>query len=232
MSFRTKMKSLGPSLYGLRRFGFLSVVLLATGCLTIEENYNFKKNGSGTMEYVVDLSALADMLKSMDMGDKDKKQDPTAMGLATQAELLKDVQGVERVKLKEEKSGYVQRVSFAFRDLASLNRALNVLMPDSTGVQQEFFSWEGNTLVRRNNRYAKELSGEMGGEGDSLNMEGVLQSMKYKYSFKFANKVGDAKVAEGMGQERPSGRKLDLATDWSVISKNPQALDLRITLDK
>ncbi|MFZ1658757.1 MAG: hypothetical protein WAT61_08065, partial [Flavobacteriales bacterium] len=59
-----------------------------------------------------------------------------------------------------------------------------------------------------------------------------LQSMKYKYSFKFANTVGDAQVVEGMTQERPSKKKLELATDWSVISKDPKALDLRITLDK
>ncbi len=226
------MQAIFHSLRPLQKWAMFSLLLIATGCLTIEENYTFKKNGSGTMEYVVDMSALADLMKSMDMGEKNKEEDPTAMGLANHAELLKDLEGVKRVKMKEEKGGYVQRVSFAFQHLAALNRALNVLMPDSTGVQQEFFSWDGNTLVRRSNEYADKLSDGMGGESDSLNMESMLQSMKYKYSFKFANTVGDAQVVEGMTQERPSKKKLELATDWSVISKDPKALDLRITLDK
>ncbi|MBK9535574.1 MAG: hypothetical protein IPO10_10485 [Flavobacteriales bacterium] len=40
----------------------LAVILLMffTGCLTIEENYVFKKDGSGTMEYVVDLSEMGE----------------------------------------------------------------------------------------------------------------------------------------------------------------------------
>lgn len=213
-------------------WAILASALLLCGCLTIEENYTFKKNGSGTMEYVVDMSALADMMKSMDLGGKNEKDEPDAMGLRQQAGMLKDVAGLKHVRMKEQKDGYVQRVSFAFQDIAALNRALNILMPDSTGVQQEFFRWDGNSLVRTNNGYMRGVGGEIGGDGDSLNLEGMLTSMKYKYSFKFADAVGDARLAEGMEQERPSRKKLELATDWSVISKDPKALDLRITLDK
>ena len=229
------MRSLIHSLRPSRSWALLAVVLLTTGCLTIEENYTFKKNGSGTMEYVVDLSAMAEMMKSLDKGDKkgDDKESPAAMGLEEQSKALKKLEGIKKVKLKQEEDGYIQRVSFAFTDLDALNRALNVLMPDSTGVQQTFFHWEGNTLVRVNNRHANEMGGEMtGGEGDSTDLSGMLESMKYKYSFKFPDAIRDVALADGVLREDPKPKEVQLSTDWSVIMKDPTALDLRITLDK
>lgn len=219
----------------LRRLAAFLLIVLATGCITIEEHYTFKKNGSGTMEYVMDMSALAGLMDAFDQGSgksKEKKNDgPTGTGFDERAEQLKHVQGIKRVKQKNEEDGFIQRVSFAFQDLDALNRALNVLMPDSTGTQQTFFRWEGNTLVRTNNNYAKQLGGEMGDGADSTELSGMLESMKYKYSFKFAKQVADVQLAEGVTKESPSPKKLELATDWSVIMKDPNALDLRITLD-
>ncbi len=46
-------------------WALLLFVLLMQGCLTIEENYTFKKDGSGTMEYVVDMSEMADLMKGL-----------------------------------------------------------------------------------------------------------------------------------------------------------------------
>ena len=233
------MKSLLRSLRPSRSWAFLAVILFATGCITIEEHYTFKKNGSGTMEYVVDMSdmvGLKDVLdKSGDRGKerkKDKNDGPMATGFDGKAEQLKALNGIKRVKQKNQQDGFVQRISFAFADLDALNRALNVLMPDSTGNQQTFFRWDGNTLVRTNNQSAKELGGDMAGETDSGDQSVILESMKYKYSFKFAQKVTDVKLADGVSKQSPSAKKLELATDWSVIMKDPEALDLRITLDK
>lgn len=222
-----------------RILGLLSLVLLLSGCLTIEENYTFKKDGSGTMEYVIDMSALQDMMKSLDQMDKSKSKaqdpdesSPTAMGMEARATQLKAIEGIKKVKLKKEQDGYIQRMSFAFNDLASLNKALNVLMPDSTGVQQTFFHWEGNTLVRTNNRHAEEMAGDAGTDQDTTDLSDVLQSMKYKYSFQFKQNIDSTELATGMAKESPNARTILLNTDWSVIMKDPNALDLRITLDR
>ena len=95
------------------------------------------------------------------------------------------------------------------------------------------FSWEGNTLVRTNNNHAAEMGAGMGGEpGDSTDMTTMLQSMHYKYSFAFANEVSDLHIADGMVRDTAAAKELKLSTDWSVISKDPKALDLRITLKK
>lgn len=221
----------------LRRLAVLGLIVLFTGCLTIEENYTFKKDGSGTLEYVIDMSAMGEFLKSMEkMGDsKDKgKEGLDGMEMTTKVDELKAIAGVKKVKLKKEQDGYVQRISFAFADLKALNSALNALMPDSTGAQKEFFRWEGNTLVRTNNSHALDLGSGMGGEegGGNDSLGAILQSMQYKYSFAFANDVAGTEQVEGMVKESPDSKKVNLSTDWSVIMKDPKALDLRITLNK
>ena len=142
--------------------------------------------------------------------------------------------GIKKVKLKKEKDGFVQRLSFQFQDIASLNGALNVLMPDSTATGPfEFFKWEGNTLVRANNNHAKQVTSGMGGEtGDSTDATGILKMMRYKFDMRFAEELGDVQVAEGVLKEPDGAKRMKLSTDYSVIDKDPGALDLRITLKK
>ncbi|MCB0790175.1 MAG: hypothetical protein H6595_02990 [Flavobacteriales bacterium] len=212
-----------------------ALAVLFTGCLTIEENYTFKKNGSGTMEYVVDLSAFGEMMESFSkMGGEEKGDDGLeGMNISDQADKLKGLAGIGGVKVKN-KEKYIKRVSFKFKDIDALNRALNVLLPDSSGIDQTFWRWEGSTLVRTNNRHAAELGNDMGtGEAsDSTDPTAFLQSMHYKYSFKFALPISDHTVADGVVVDAPDQKRLDLDTDWSVIMNDPKALDLRITLSK
>ncbi|MBL8001530.1 MAG: hypothetical protein JNL05_06170 [Flavobacteriales bacterium] len=217
-------------------FALVAAAALLSSCLTIEENYTFKKDGSGTMEYVIDLSAFADLMKSME-GLSDGKSSTDGMGemdMKEESARLKAIKGISKVKVKEEKDGFVQRLSFRFADINALNEALNVLMPDSTGQQQGFFNWEGNTLVRHTNRFAEELGGDMasGEEGDSTDVSGILKTMQYKFSYTFAEDIGEVGIAEGVLREDPSARQVKLSTDWSVIMKDPQALDMRIAVKK
>ena len=212
------------------------LILSLSACLTIEENYTFKKDGSGTMEYVVDMSAMAEMMESMEKMTEGSGEDDDGMGemdMKAEAEKLKTVLGVSKVKVNT-KEKFVQRVSFKFKDIASLNGALNVLMPDSSGVQHTFYTWEGNTLVRTNNRHATDLGSDMGQDAgtDSMDPTAFLQSMHYKFSFKFAQPITGRELAEGVVQESPNSKELKLDTDWSVIMKEPKTLDLRITLDR
>ncbi|HRH68958.1 MAG TPA: hypothetical protein PLB89_05580 [Flavobacteriales bacterium] len=216
----------------------LSALLAFTGCITIEENYTFKKDGSGTMEYVVDMSEIGDMMKAFEDMDKsgDKKDvgDMGTMDMTAKVAELKKVPGIKKVKVNS-KEKYVQRLKFAFADVNALNAALNQLMPDSTGMQHTFFTWEGNTLVRTNNQHARELGSGMGTDkdpSDTTDMTEILATMKYKYSFMFADAINNTAVAEGMEKESPNGKTVKLNTDWSIIAKDPKALDLRIELNK
>ena len=232
-----------------RIFAAATLLLLFTGCLTIEENYTFKKNGSGTMEYVVDMSEIGELMKTLgEMGETGGGAAPDELGsldMEDEMKALKAIPGIRKVKLDGKKK-WVQRLKFNFSDITALNAALNVLMADSTGLKHDFFAWDGSTLVRTNNRHAYELGASMANsgaedaqEGDSLavpeqeaDMSAFLGSMKYKYSFKFADAIGDTETAEGINKEIVGPKEIKLDTDWSVISANEEALDLRIKLDR
>ncbi len=221
-----------------RLIGLFLLLIAFTGCITIEENYTFKKNGSGTMEYVVDMSQIGEMLKAFeDMGDGKGKEDKDAglnqLDMKEQVSALKNVPGIKKVKLNN-KDKYVQRVSFAFADLNALNAALNVLMEDSTDTQHTFFQWEGNTLVRRSNGHARDIGLGMGNEdpSDTTDMTELLSSMKYKYRFTFQEPIANTEVAGGMAKESPDPRTVKLDTDFSVIGKDEKVLDLRIELKR
>jgi len=219
-----------------RLIGLFLVLIAFTGCITIEENYTFKKDGSGTMEYVVDMSQIGEMMKAFEsMGDEKGKKSEGLDQLDLKEEVLalKGIPGIKKVKVNA-KDEYVQKVSFAFADVNALNAALNVLLKDTTELQHTFFTWEGNTLVRKSNGHARDIGMGMGKEdpNDSTDMTEFLSSMKYKYSFTFADPIANTATAEGMVQENPDPRTVKLDTDFSVISKDEKVLDLRIDLKR
>jgi hypothetical protein len=167
-----------------------------------------------------------------------------AMDMTEQITALKSIPGVSKVKLDKKKE-WVQKVSFAFKDVSALNAALNVLMRDSSGVAHQFFRWEGSTLVRSNNRHAYELganlakgdeeeSGESAEEGEeeAIDMNGMLETMKYKFSFRFAEPIASTTAAEGVNKVEDGAKEVMLDTDFAVISKDEKALDLRIAFDR
>lgn len=220
----------------------LPLIVLLSGCITIEEHYSFNEDGSGTMEFVVDMTAFKDIAEAFgDLSDPkhstagavEAEDDKPEMGMQEKAEALQQIQGIRDLKQVEEEDGYIQRIRFAFADLHALNSALNVLMPDSIGKDVEFFRWEGRELVRRNNNYTMELGEDMAGDmADDNDISELFASMKYKMSFTFAKPVTGTQVADGIEVEAPDDRTLELSTDWSVLEKDPTALDLRIKLGK
>ena len=227
------MNTLSSPLRRSLSFVLVALLLVLQGCLTIEEKYTFKKDGSGSMEYVVDMSEMAETLKGLPGAKGGKDDGPGKMELLDHVDTLKKLVGITKVKLKKEKDGFVQRLSFRFADIASLNNALSQLMPDSTGQSTEFFRWDGNTLVRSNNHHAKEMtSGMGGGSGDSTDISGILKMMRYKFDLRFADDLGDVQVADGVVKEADGTKRMKLSTDFSVIGNDPKALDMRVTLKK
>lgn len=220
-----------------RLIGLAMLLVALTGCITIEENYTFKKDGSGTMEYVVDMSRIGEMMKALEgmdgEGGKGRDNGMGELDLNDEKQALSAIPGIKRVKVDDRKA-FIQKLRFQFADLRALNAALNVLMKDSTGAEHTFFTWEGNALVRSNNGHARQMEMGMGQEeqGDSTDMTQLLESMKYNYSFAFADEIASTSSAEGVLQEKPDGRHVKLATDFSVISNNANALDLRIELKR
>lgn len=210
--------------------------MVLVSCITIRENYNFKSDGSGTMEFVLDASEMGKLLKGMDLGESSGAGE--GMKLMEKTDALKALPDISKVKAKDK--DFVETVSFAFANIEALNAALNVLMPDSTSLHHRFFAWEGNTLVRTGNNITSEMSdggdlfGTMDGESEEADAKAleVLRSMKYELNFTFKDEVRAADVAPGVERTSVGAKQLSAKTDWSVLTTDPRALDVRIDLSK
>ena len=214
--------------------------ILLVSCITIRENYTFKSDGSGAMEFVLDASEMGTILKNMGMdpGKAKGAESGDGMKLAEKVAALKALPGISKVKQKNK--DYVESIAFSFAGIEALNAALNVLMPDSTSLQHRFFAWEGNTLVRTGTKLTSEMSDSGGffGESDGDDEESkakaaeVLKSMKYEISFAFKDDIRAADLAPGIERISNGTKQLTAKTDWGVLTADPRALDMRIDLSK
>ena len=214
-----------------------SAVLLLSGCITIEEHYSFKKNGSGSMTYVIDMTEMGEMMKTFgdemdEAGVEDEEGEDDSMDLGDVSfeemlDTLNTLSGISKVSVND-KNEWIHKISFSFKDLDALNNALNVLMNDKgKSVDHVFFRKDGNKIIRQHNESAEDLGEEMSEEEDDM---GILESMKYKMTYSFKGKLKDVKG--GTGSTTTMGAKtFELDTDFKNISENEDALDLTFTFE-
>ena len=81
----------------------IGAIFMLTGCITIEEHYSFKKNGSGTMKYIIDMKEMGEMLEAFadeleeNEGSSSESEDDLNVGDIPMSELadsLRTVAGI------------------------------------------------------------------------------------------------------------------------------------------
>ena len=217
----------------------LSVTAL-TGCLHIIEEATFRNNGSGTYKMTLDMSemkGMMDMFKgmggdstAMNMGGDSTSiqgegdytppaatapaEDPMG-GLGEQmssvASTLAGVQGITSVVEIKDTSTFNFGYSFAFADMAALNRALKIINKDKYESKvEEVFRFTGKSFERLSTgdlgeemkKAMMENGGGGGEEGEEGSMDMVkmfLADMSYKQIYHFPDrsvKKSDNKLGE------------------------------------
>ncbi len=212
---------------------------MLTGCIVVEENYTFKKNGSGSMVYVMDMHEMMEQMGSlMDMsGGEGGGENPfagAAKGFKEQSEKLKTLTGVSKVKFEEDKKG-IYKIAFNFKNIKALNDALNKIMgSEDPTAYHTFFIQEGKVIKRIHSTQANlgDITAMLGEEGDSEYAQTMYESMKYKLNFKFASDV--EAVYTGIESEEGAiadGKTLKMNTTFSeIMGKGPAALTLTAVL--
>jgi len=213
----------------------VALALGVTSCLTLEETYTFNKDGSGNMEFAMDLSQLAAFVE----------EGPTMdtlfmMGQAFEEMLpqLDEVAGLTDVETFEDRENFKIGLRFAFDDEEALNAALNtVLVAESIDDAHGFFTRSGNSLTRTTLPSSKGVSlpaalaqsflaeGEGGEE-----MDFVLESMQYKMSYTFDKRV---KVVYADAQAEVSGEdneQVTLTTNFKELLGREEYLSASFVL--
>jgi len=221
------------------RYTFLilvSTLLLALpACITIEEIYTFKKNGSGSMTYVIDMREMAPLLK---MAQEQQEMDFEGM---LEGDMFSDrlvgISGISKVEAYESDEELLFGVSFKFDDLPALNAALNAINSDQNmmAVAEEphvFFKKEGNTFVRNHKtvdalNMDELLGSELGGE-DKQQMDLFMSQMTFKVNMTFKKPVEAVYTAAKAEFIDKKNKQVEISTNFQDLIKDQTILNASI----
>ena len=209
--------------------GLLPIAL--SSCITVEETYSFKRNGSGTMKYVVDMSDLKPLLEMAG----DEVEDPFAdqdMDFGAMAEKVADIEGIKKVTAIEDEENLTFGVEFKFKNVDALNRALNALILDrgENDPQHEFIRKEGNTYTRTHKMGEDfDPSSMFGDDSEEGQMAmGMLESMEYHINMNFKRSVETVYSEAESEFNDDRRRELEVEVSFKDLIENPELLNLSV----
>jgi len=208
---------------------FSIALLFLSGCITIIENYTFNKDGSGTMEYKIDMSelysmmaAFSDSTQDMNLNDLDKSMQDALPG-------LQNIPGISNVVLTGNVSSFTAGVKFDFKDVNSLNKALAIIFEgeDNASSENKYVEMKGKLFTRYNLTSEEFDKSKLLGtdEIDEETMKSILESMKYKISVSFAKTV---KTVKCQAPYTKDGKTVNIETNFSDIFSNTDFLKTTI----
>ena len=218
----------------MKRTGLIITTLLASlilpGCLTIEETYEFKRNGSGMMEYRIEVSEMADFLESLNTDESSLPTDKLSM--ADMAPQLSEIEGVSHVEVLDNIAEKVYGLRFQFKNMTALNEALNLLLiKDPETNPHVFFSQNDNVIIRNHLNTRQSIASDfLESTEESRKAMAVLQSMNYKINMKFARPV---KVVYAMAETSLIGKKskeVKLETSMRELLEESEMLNTSVVL--
>lgn len=175
-------------------FSLFIALLFLSSCLTIHEKYTIHKDGSGSFEYIIDMSELYSIMESF-ASDEDMKSLQETDLSESFAEIipeLEEINGISNVSLTGLEEEYIFGISLDFADEVSLNKALAIIMKDQGEDGSRFVEISKKKFTRyhiTSEEFSREaLLGAEGAVDESL-VSGMLEGMKYKLDISFARKV-------------------------------------------
>ncbi|RMG58485.1 MAG: hypothetical protein D6722_23515 [Bacteroidetes bacterium] len=213
---------------------WLVLAVGVTSCLTFEESYVFKRNGSGSMRYLIDMSEMKPMLDMREGGLSDEQMED--LSYADAAAQLANLEGISGVEVLDDPENFHFGVAYDFENIEALNAALNLLLnsDEEEGVKEPhtFFTMEGKTITRTHLPGESPTSGLFEDEDEETAAQATafLESMTYRINFEFAKPV---KVAYAQTEAKIGGRKnkaLQLESNFMEIAEDAAVLNATVVL--
>jgi hypothetical protein len=164
-----------------------------SGCITIIEKYTIHANGSGTMEYQIDMSKMYETMASFSDSTGAVEAPEIDQSMRDAIPGLEAIKGISNVEQTGDITRYVAGIKFDFTDAKALNQAMAVLFKgkESTTADAKYVDIKGKTFTRfalTSEEFNKEslLGSE---ELDAETMKMVLESMQYKLFVNFDKPV-------------------------------------------
>jgi len=206
-----------------------TALLFLSGCITIFEKYTIHSDGSGTMEYIIDMSEMLDMMSAF--SDSSQEMESPGIDETMRAALpgLEEIQGITNVELTGDNARYIAGVKFDFTDAKALNKAMAVLLTTdgSNSTDVKYVDIKGKNFTRYS-RTSEEFNKEtlLGSEElDAETMNMVLESMKYNITVNFDKPVKKVTSKANVTKDEKS---VTLETNFSEIFDKEDYLQMII----
>jgi hypothetical protein len=200
----------------------LICLLGCTACFDLQENLLLKKDGSGKFSFLINLGEFKPMLSMFDQEDNkiDKEKSTTRKSPAnklnstfeiTRRKLL-NTPGISNVKNIEDTINYSFGLSFDFKNIEALNKAMNRLFEDDsadTEIEETvYFQLKNNQLTRLEVLDSKSLLGKTNamsgisksGKTDNglMSLSKLFEAVTYTANYEFENKIDSIKNENAM----------------------------------
>ncbi|MEM6264810.1 MAG: hypothetical protein AAGI38_20020 [Bacteroidota bacterium] len=209
---------------------FPLLCIVASSCITIEENYTFKKNGAGSLEYRIDMSEMSSLLNMA--GENSENPMGEEMSLDDLQEKVEGIKGITNVEAIENKKDFIFGVRFDFADLNALNAGLNALLLENAELEEPFtfFEMDGKTLVRHH-RLTKNMNTDdiLGDDENAEYAMTLMESMKYNINYKFKKPIRVVYSPGNASFEDKKQKSLALSASFKELIDNPEMLSSTIT---
>ena len=211
----------------LRLTLLLLISLSLSSCITIIESYTFHNDGSGQMEYIVDMSEISSLMKMG--GGLDEQDDLMGQSKEEWGKKLAGIQGITNTSTVFDEDEYMFTVSFDFSSPDALNKALNDVLQIKS--EEKIFHWNGSMISRKHQPDTQmELLNEMKGDEQSEMVMSLFQDMKYVCKYQFDKKVKVFYSSPAIGFDKSGKKEWVLETNMEQLVENPTALNVGIVL--
>ncbi len=205
-------------------------LLFLNSCLTVYEKYTLNRDGSGAMEYIIDMSELHSMMQAFsDSSGEGTNPMEIAQSFKEILPGLQDIPGITNVRLTGDADDYIYGIKYDFRDQDALNHAMAVILgsSDTTGIRYV------EIKKKRFIRYpltSDEITGNdlFAGQDSSSNSlaQKILDEMFYNISVTFPKRV---KKVESMAETtQDKNNTVTVRATFSQILNNSEFLRTEI----
>lgn len=206
--------------------------ILLVSCITFEENYYLKKDGSGSFEFKVDMSQLMDMMKAFEgMEQEGDEKVPETIDFNKEVEKLEAIKGITNVKVVEDEENGMFSMSFDFKDYEALNKAHHEAL-DSTGLDHDVLSKKGNTI------FFKQITpGDLAKQADASEEDslaammgaGMLSQFNYKINFTLEQEASEVSTGATNNYATSNKKSFQLNATVQEIVDEPGLMNAEIT---
>ncbi len=200
-----------------------SLALFLTSCITIEETYTFKEDGSGASSFTIDMSGIKRTMDALGAGAENPHLDKLkAMDFATYKQTITNIEGITNINTGIDKDNYIFSLTYDFVDQSSLNTVLNTIL--ETEEQTYFKHKKKNRCFKVEHplpvTFKKSLK-----DINSKYISGFLKKINYKMVMNFEQKVKRVKTK---AYSSHTDNQVIVESNLSELLDNPDLLKARI----